>query len=101
MTKIKIEESKTGTFLIRHHKELDQNLTYLFDKLNIDFSQQTRMFVDILMTVDNRIFYFDYDDFKDVVFKCTFFEFQYILKEWLTKMNIPENKWVRVDILVA
>jgi len=100
MTKIKIEESKTGTFLIRHHKELDQNLSYLFDKLNIDFSHQTRVFVDILMTVDNKIFYFDYDDFKDV-FKCPFFEFQYILKEWLTKMNIPENKWIRVDILVA
>lgn len=99
MTKINIQESKTGTFLIRKRQEVDTNLSNLFDKLKIDLTHQTREFVDILITFNDQIFYFDYDDFKDT-FKCPFFEFQFLIKAWMNNVNIPNDKWVRVDIFI-
>lgn len=43
--------------------------------------------------------YFDFDDFKHV-FKCTHFEFLYELRAWLNIMNVDNDQWVRVDIMV-
>lgn len=95
--KILIKEDKNGMFLIRRRKEDNRKLLNSFDNLIVDENNCIHEFIDILIINDNKIGYFDYDDFKPL-FKCSNFEFKYLLKRWLKSNNIQSDTWTRVSI---
>lgn len=97
MSKIIVNiNDKDGTFLVRKVKirGVAQNIKV----------ENPIELIEILLVGKNDkgeeiLCYFDFEDFKPI-FKCTLFELQYSLRTWLNSLNIADNSWTRVDILI-